>query len=384
MKRLLAALAASAVLSTVASTQSFAREPSSTVQMNPDEAVVVAAFSQEWGVSSDDAESQLRAQDALDSIPLAALDPTFVDVWTVPGQSFEIVYASTAGVMRKETVEAFESAGLKDFVRHVQVPASMANLGRAQQSAKGALARRAVVADLGLDPVTGSVLVYSTSRPSNAAMRSIESSVAASSSPGQSVRVRWVDTPNVSAPTVGGGKSLSNGCTAGFVVKHVATNNLGLSTSAHCDNAQSYEGTGLVHMGESYGGTLDVQWHDQAITWHKTFWDGTWMRSVDGRKLRANMNLNDSVCKYGKATGYTCGYVADRNYCPSYVPNCASTFVVTNSGREDMSEPGDSGGPTFVGGIAWGLTSGHIPGTRKGIFMPQEYMEYIGIQVATQ
>ena len=66
------------------------------------------------------------------------------------------------------------------------------------------------------------------------------------------------------------------------------------------------------------------------------------------------------VCKYGSTTKGGCGRLGSKEFLPFlYVPNLSATFhVLKNQGGVDLSSPGDSGGPVYVGNSAWGTISG--------------------------
>ena len=102
---------------------------------------------------------------------------------------------------------------------------------------------------------------------------------------------------------------------------------------------------------------------------------------------RNDQAIGGYVCKYGKTTHYTCGYISDKDYQPSYVPNASATFIrVDNTaGYDDLSSGGDSGGPWFLVYDAYGVHSGS-PGADKNdaIYMAVNYISPgIGVSVMT-
>lgn len=62
------------------------------------------------------------------------------------------------------------------------------------------------------------------------------------------------------------------------------------------------------------------------------------------------------IYKTGRVTGYTSGYLQNKNIAPSYVPNSTASFW-----RAGVPlRCGDSGGPVFLGNQALGIVSGGI------------------------
>ncbi len=51
------------------------------------------------------------------------------------------------------------------------------------------------------------------------------------------------------------------------------------------------------------------------------------------------------------------------------------------TGPSDMVEGGDSGGPVFVGNGVYGIISCFFTGSNDGVYMAQNYLSNIGVQV---
>lgn len=343
---------------------------------------MVNAFAQQWGLSLEEATVQLDLQDAMDTIDYPRLDKGYVEILSHPGPGFWIEYRTTENELSPAVADAFAGAGLLELVTVARVPRSVGLLVRAQEALRGVSPVRA---DTWIDTASGEIVAETLQRPGDEARARVADKLAERL--GKEVPVKWREVPALAEPSVGGGLNMNGvrNCTAGFVVRRISGTLLGVSTAGHCPDSMSYSGASMTFLGEYYHGYGDVQWHySNQLSYQKTFWDGSSQRPATGRKAWVNMNVNDSICKYGRTTGYNCGVVAHRAYCPSYIPSGTCTYLRTNNSAADMSEPGDSGGPNFVGGTAWGLTSGHIEGTNNGIVMPQEFMSYLDIQVAVQ
>jgi hypothetical protein len=84
--------------------------------------------------------------------------------------------------------------------------------------------------------------------------------------------------------------------------------------------------------------------------------------------------------KYGRTTGFDCGKIIIRDFCPGYVPNVVCTFIVaSNDDGHDLSSPGDSGGPVYTGDTALGIISGERFDNQV-IYMAQNFESGFGAE----
>ncbi|MEM9292108.1 MAG: S1 family peptidase [Acidobacteriota bacterium] len=179
-----------------------------------------------------------------------------------------------------------------------------------------------------------------------------------------------------------GGRKMSR-CTAGFAVRS-PTGRLGITTAGHCSNSSRHidRTTPTLLISETYSGSHDVQWHlvgcDDMVV--NQIFDGTSNRTISAEVGRSSQAIGTFVCKYGKTTGATCGFIVSKSLCPNYVPNGKSTFIVVN-GSIDLSSDGDSGGPWYVGNSAYGIHSGGYPNDNRAIYMAVDYMTSQGYSV---
>ena len=168
----------------------------------------------------------------------------------------------------------------------------------------------------------------------------------------------------------------------GFVVTVIGGTNGGLSTAGHCPSPSTYTNVQLTREAKAESLNADVAWYDNpVVSWDATFWIGASPNvPVYGRRYRNDMFINDQICRYGKNSGATCGYVTSKSYCPSYIPNCAYSFGVLTP----ASQPGDSGGPIFFGNAAYGILSGST-GSNQTIFTFLDFLESrIGVRAKVQ
>jgi len=151
-------------------------------------------------------------------------------------------------------------------------------------------------------------------------------------------------------------------CTSGFSVRH-SDGTLGILTAAHCtpdppDAPIYFEGIELILRQWNYGGPHDVQWRTTpGFTVRNLMFDGTYNRYVRGIKLRDQQVEEEYVCKHGKITEYTCGFIDHKNHRPppDNGATFSATFIYVRSAGENLSEVGDSGAPWFSGNTAYGV-----------------------------
>ena len=95
-------------------------------------------------------------------------------------------------------------------------------------------------------------------------------------------------------------------------------------------------------------------------------------KRITGTVHRTSQSVGEYVCKYGRATHYTCGYIDTKNYRPDpdNIPGPSPTFIrVDNTaGYGDLSDSGDSGGPWFNTNDAYGTHVGSPAGDSNDAF----------------
>ena len=155
-----------------------------------------------------------------------------------------------------------------------------------------------------------------------------------------------------------------NLCTTAFVVTNGETN--AITTAAHCPNDLSYidrDGSNVdLPMIGSWGAAYqDVQINGSPNSPDPLFYSnrgaGTLRRLISWRN-EASTRAGDFVCHYGESSGYSCATVELTDYAP---PGelcggpCSPTWITV---KGPSCVPGDSGGPVFSGGIAFGIAKG--------------------------
>lgn len=160
-------------------------------------------------------------------------------------------------------------------------------------------------------------------------------------------------------------------CTIGFSVRKTGSNDYGVSTAGHCTNDGWYEFRqenpgNHVQLGfkqEWITNGADIQWHSflggNNFTIVPKFWNGTSLVNVTGGQGDYGGMF---ACKYGESTYRTCGYVDIYQY-TSVDANTGHVFgdfprINKEAAYSPMVNPGDSGGPVFLGTLAVGLVHG--------------------------
>jgi hypothetical protein len=155
-----------------------------------------------------------------------------------------------------------------------------------------------------------------------------------------------------------------NRCTTAFVVTNGETN--AITTAAHCPDDLDYEdldgsSVSLPLIGSWGAAYRDVQINGSANSTEPLFYSnrgaGTLRRLVSWRNI-SSTRAGDFVCHYGESSGYSCSTIELTDYAP---PDnlcggpCSPTWITV---RGPNCIPGDSGGPVFSGGIAFGIAKG--------------------------
>ena len=155
-----------------------------------------------------------------------------------------------------------------------------------------------------------------------------------------------------------------NLCTTAFVVTNGETT--AITTAAHCPDELTYvdldgSSTTLPMIGSWGASYQDVQINGSANSPDPLFYSnrgaGTLRRLVSWRNA-ASTRAGDFVCHYGESSGYSCALVELTDYAPpgELCGGPCSPAWITVKGPSCI--PGDSGGPVFSGGIAFGIAKG--------------------------
>lgn len=157
--------------------------------------------------------------------------------------------------------------------------------------------------------------------------------------------VSIVEVPRLGGPAIYGGLH-GTLCTFGFTVRRIGTSIDGITTAAHCQDAQSYSGTTLPFQAAS-NGSADTQWHttpgmtDEAKFRYNSAGN---TRPVAGTRSYANVVIGQTICKYGRTTGYGCGEVEEKEADAHWVPGQTGRYISLKRCNSDLSTEGTVGG----------------------------------------
>lgn len=225
---------------------------------------------------------------------------------------------------------------------------------------------------MGVDPRIGALVVL-VSRADLAAepLETLRDRIARLA--GVPVRIATLDAADVDLADLQGGARLVGidpgdgkryACTSGFVVRRGSES--AVVTAAHCPDDLSWTDAGggvhrLKFLGQWGWGYQDVQIAASPAPLSPLFWSDTAKtvtRRVVGVRTRSATRAGDIVCHRGERTGYSCAEV----WIPDFAPagdlcggGCTPTWVAV---RGPTCRGGDSGGPVFLGGMAYGIVKG--------------------------
>jgi hypothetical protein len=291
---------------------------------------------------------------------------TFAGLWIEHTPQFRVIVQLTHG--GQEVVLPYIQHGpLADLVKVQLAPVSLEMLRASHTNLIQAIQTADIPAESGINLQANQIEAYVTNREQFEAALSITHNHLLSI-------IQIVEVTKLSSQQANwyAGFSL-NLCTSGFSVKNSSGTKYS-STSGHCS------GSGRLPLGSPVGGPWVTGAYDLQINPQP---------SGDTIKNWAVDNINDStpyyrvinaytpiasvgtaVCKYGRATNFTCGVVAQNNY--NY--QGSQTWLLINSTNPNViiSCGGDSGAPVYSGGTAIGMhTAGWCDlGNNKMVAMP--------------
>lgn len=322
-------------------------------------------YASDQGISLEEAVRRLqiiRAEPDLEAKLIANEGKTFAGLWVQHQPAFRIVVQFTRN--GEQTIQPYIKNGPWAAIVEVRhVPHSFAKL-RADQD-------RAVrtIRGLGLKVGADIDLVHSRVKVSVPDRMQLEAAL-------QRAGVQLPDTVtvdtflerNTDEANLSAGLSITD-CTSGFSVYRTSNSFYrGIVTAAHCPDVQSYQGVALTFQSQKNAGTTDAQWNDRNSYTVKNWAtdnsnDATpYYRLITGYRSRDAQLMNDFVCKWGRTTGYTCGYIVSKVYQPptwaTGTTSPTATYIRIHRDGVDLSQPGDSGGPWYAGEIALGIHKG--------------------------
>lgn len=315
------------------------------------------AYAAEYGTTVEEAHARLMLQDearVLVAKAQAADHARFAGAWLEHAPAFRLVIQFTGGQSGLESIDSLASAAPLDVEIRTGAAYSLAALRAAGERIElSPLAGPNFARDI--DVRSGVLVVSGPQEPSVEAVRAAESLTG--------VAIRYESaTLAVDQHTYGG--AVVGGCTTGFTVHHATGD--GVVTAGHCDNNQWYHqppATGIWYQmawqSAMQDVDQDVQFEDSTHPEYPRFWQGAGFTDVWGQAAKADM-LNDWVCHHGQGSGTSCGPVTSITRDPGDLCGvngngpCAQSWVQV-AGTAVKCYGGDSGGPWYSGGLAYGI-----------------------------
>jgi hypothetical protein len=153
---------------------------------------------------------------------------------------------------------------------------------------------------------------------------------------------------------------------------------------------------GLTLYGERFDDDQDAQWmvNTSHVTYARYF-DGSAYRSVNSVAPNLASWIDDYVCHYGISTGRSCGIIDDVHFDPGDICGptgsnpCYSSWVkvVEPVNGYLVCNVGDSGGPWFNGGVAYGMQQAGkapLPDCDQATFMQHNFFGLMSLAVLTE
>lgn len=204
------------------------------------------------------------------------------------------------------------------------------------------------------------------------------------------VAVLRSELPALSADEAGtnrhkGGEVLST-CTSGFGTRQSSSTSgtRGIATAGHCPNYQIDDGYSLTLRGEYEGTHGDFQWHTGPKTENDNFFAGSSSATeVYSRDVSAKgtAEVGQTLCRNGAVTHKNCQEVRKASVCAGGLCNLVQMGA-------HLSTNGDSGGPVYYSGTAYGLHMGMMydpvwPFSREVYSKAKRIDNALGVYIAT-
>ncbi len=323
----------------------------------------VESYAKLIGISLEEAGRRLKLQIEMDSLERKVLEgePSYAGSWTVHEPKFGLVIAFAVADGEERLKPYLKGIEWANLVKVEQSPYTDEELVQILEKVTSAAKDTGVPFEVGANPRTAKVDIYTPEPDKLRAELEAQNKI-----PDYMDDISFIFQEFLSGlqelkyPYLPGGTPLSV-CTAGFAVKRNSDNRRFMMTAAHCPDIMqiTYDGANNIDAGKFQWETLpndafaDIQIHDVSVrsldlTNGILINPGSTIR-VSATEVKAT-TMNDYVCKYGKTTAYTCGYVVNITYNPNPWLYPSGNFVRVNS-PSGVTAPiacrGDSGGPWF-------------------------------------
>lgn len=182
-------------------------------------------------------------------------------------------------------------------------------------------------------------------------------------------------------------------CSYGFNVRSATSSTKYMMTAGHCDNENwrhaGYSiGTTNLNNLQTSGSVLgDFQRAPTFLASPMNLIyasDTDKSRAITAIRTYRNQLIGDYVCASGVMNGYRCGSIVDDDLHYGIVFRGQTIYMwgklAGSTGDPLRSDPGDSGGPVFNGGTAYGIVSARDGNTKTAYSVSDHAMSALGIR----
>jgi PKD domain len=345
-----------------------------------------SSYAAQVGVSADEAARRLELQPLageLDAALAAEESAAFAGLFIDDKQQYRIVIRLTDKKAEERVRARVAGSALEPFIEFRPAKFSLADLEKKQKDTREKTKKAGVEQNSDINIIDNKVELYVTDPGKLKAKLSANKEQLA-----EGVEIQQVAELGKPEVAIHGGVPLSN-CTSGWNVRSNSSGEVGTTTAAHCrDNGadQYYQGVLLPFRALLKGGHHDIQWMSTCDLFEtaNTFQSGQGLRYVTGTVHRNYQVVGQYVCKNGWTTGYKCGWIQTKNYDWGHGYHSTYIRVDSRSPYNDLSLPGDSGGPWFVEDKAYGTHVGAPAGDAyDSVYMAVNYISDLGVSVLT-
>lgn len=370
LRRLSAIIATTAALhlpgSAIAQTGSY-NTPSFTETFDDPDGTTINALAKTSGLNVGEATRRLRLMNEAGRVvhALQARFPgTFSGAEAISSPDFRIAVYGTQeaiGSIVQATRDLVNASELSKVLDVRVAPASAAQTSAKARGFGEALRQRGFDAVIASNARTGQ-FKYLVKDPTAVLSALVSGSLRAE----KGIKIEQFDGIVKTATEVPGGYGYNGStedCTRGFNVKEISGTLYGTSTAGHCDNSGTDAQTGVSQAFKQQwiDSNLDSQWSTHSgrtgYLIVPKFYNGSSIVTVTGGQ---SDYAGLYICKYGRITTQTCGFVDQYQYTdPGY-----GDFPRMNRNADFPVQAleGDSGGPVFYGSLGVGQVHGRDGG----------------------
>jgi streptogrisin C len=344
------------------------------------------SYASQTGVSVGEAVRRLRLQQEIGDLDavLAAEEPaTYAGLWIDDQHGYRVVARFTDPAAEARLRARVAGGRLADLIELRPARWSLEELRKRRGQVRGHAVRAKIRTNSSINVFENRAEIYMLDDGSKLAAAMAR----AGARMPEGVMVQRVSELAHPIAALTGGAQLAS-CTSGFTVQ-APNGELGVLTAGHCYDPQWFEGKTLPTRRQIDGGNHDIQWNSACdlVPVTNQFESGYGLRAVIATRHRNNQAIGTYVCKFGRRTGLTCGWIQSKDEDPDgwtdWNPFDGTFMRIDGRGR-NTSEGGDSGSPVYVENIAYGIVTHEVSDDREDtLYMAINYISDIGVSVLT-